>query len=62
MIALPMTEPTRTETAEDEAKLRAIGEARASVDKDGTISHTEMMAWFRSLGSTNEQVPPEPCE
>jgi hypothetical protein len=60
MIALPKTDSQPTENTERQAKRRAIVEARASVEAEGTISHADMMAWFRSLGTPDELPPPMP--
>ena len=61
MTAMPMPEPICNDDAEREAKIRAIREARESVEREGAIPHAEMMAWFRSLGIAEERSPPKPC-
>ncbi|WP_161625052.1 hypothetical protein [Paramagnetospirillum caucaseum] len=56
-----MPKPTQS-VADDEAKARAIHEARESVARDGVIAHQDMMAWLGSLGTDHETPPPEPCK
>ena len=58
MIAMPKSEQP---VSGDEAKARAIRDARESVRRDGVISHGDMMAWLASLGTDHELPPPEPC-
>ena len=41
-------------------KLRAIREARESIEKDGTIPFEEIEAWVNSWGTPNELPPPQP--
>jgi hypothetical protein len=58
MIAMPMLTPHTSPSAEHDAKLRAIAEARAISTHDGVIDHTDMVAWLDSWGTPNELPPP----
>lgn len=59
MIAMPKSEQP---VSGDEAKARAIREARESVARDGVIAHPDMMAWLGALATDPEMPPPEPCK
>jgi hypothetical protein len=48
------------EPADAEAKRRLIEEARADIQRRGTISHEDVTAWFRSLQQGTKLPPPHP--
>jgi len=62
MIALPHSDAAVRQDPDHDAKLVAVREARTAVENDGVIAHAEMMAWFRSLGTSRELPQPKPCK
>jgi predicted transcriptional regulator len=56
----PDDETPEQRAARIEWERKAIQQALASIEREGTIPFEEVEAWLDSLGTANELPPPEP--